>query len=137
MGAGRSASGRSGETLMEAVMQFIRLCHADDIAEGHSRGFDPHAEGQDSVMVVRHGGRLHAWRDACPHHGGTPMAWWKDHYLNAASTRIVCASHGAQFDIETGECTLGPCMGQRLQKVELVITGEREVCIRADQEEMA
>jgi nitrite reductase/ring-hydroxylating ferredoxin subunit len=137
MGAGRSAAGRGGETLMEAVMQFVRLCHADDIAEGQSRGFDPWKDGQDSVMVIRQGGRLHAWRDACPHHGGTPMAWWKDHYLNAASTRIVCASHGAQFDIETGECTLGPCLGQKLRKVRLVVTGEREVCVSAEEEETA
>lgn len=115
---------------MEAVVNLIRLCRADEVGEGQSRGFDPLNEGQDSVMLVRYKGTLHAWRDACPHHGGTPMAWWKDHYLNAAATRIVCASHGAQFDIETGACTLGPCVGQALEKVELVVSESREVCIR-------
>ena len=43
----------------------------------------------------------------------------KDAYLNAARDRIVCAAHGAQFDIATGICTLGPCLGQRLQPVAL------------------
>jgi nitrite reductase/ring-hydroxylating ferredoxin subunit len=49
------------------------------------------------------------------------MAWRKDEYLNAARDRIVCAAHGAQFDIATGVCTLGPCLGQRLEPVVLCV----------------
>jgi nitrite reductase/ring-hydroxylating ferredoxin subunit len=97
----------------------VFLCRLDDLPDGASRGFDPACTGQDTVLVVRYGETLHAWRDACPHHGGTPMAWKKDEYLNGARDRIVCAAHGAQFDIETGVCTLGPCLGQRLQAVQL------------------
>jgi nitrite reductase/ring-hydroxylating ferredoxin subunit len=57
------------------------------------------------------------------------MAWRKDEYLNAARDRIVCAAHGAQFDIATGICTLGPCLGQRLQAVGLVVD-DNEIHIR-------
>jgi nitrite reductase/ring-hydroxylating ferredoxin subunit len=42
------------------------------------------------------------------------MAWRKDAYLNTARDKIVCFVHGALFDIETGLCTLGPCLGDRL-----------------------
>jgi nitrite reductase/ring-hydroxylating ferredoxin subunit len=97
----------------------VFLCRLDDLPDGGSRGFDPAGTGQDTVLVVRRGDAVHGWRDACPHHGGTPLAWRKDAYLNAARDRIVCAAHGAQFDIGTGICTLGPCLGQRLQPVEL------------------
>jgi nitrite reductase/ring-hydroxylating ferredoxin subunit len=45
---------------------------------------------------VRRGEQLHAWRDACPHFGDTPMAWRKDAYLNGDATRIVCHAHGAR-----------------------------------------
>lgn len=107
----------------------VLLCSADAVPEGASRGFDPHGEGQDSVIVVRWHGRLHAWRDACPHHGGTPMAWRKDEYLNADRSRIVCAAHGAQFDIETGACTLGPCLGQSLQRIDITVSAERDIYI--------
>jgi nitrite reductase/ring-hydroxylating ferredoxin subunit len=58
------------------------------------------------------------------------MAWRKDAYLNFERTRIVCAAHGAQFDIETGICALGPCLGQGLQPVELVVTTTRDIRIR-------
>jgi nitrite reductase/ring-hydroxylating ferredoxin subunit len=111
-------------------MDTVFLCRLDDLPDGDSRGFDPWHEGQDSVLVVRRGERVVGWRDACPHHGGTPMAWRKDAYLNFERTRIVCAAHGAQFDIETGACIVGPCLGQGLQPVELVITTTREIHIR-------
>ncbi|NIA52362.1 Rieske (2Fe-2S) protein [Massilia sp. TW-1] len=105
------------------------LCRLDELPDGDSRGFDPARTGQDTVLVVRQDERVFGWRDACPHHGGTPMAWRKDEYLNAARDRIVCAAHGAQFDVATGICTLGPCLGQRLHSVGLVVD-DNEIHIR-------
>ena len=104
----------------------MRLCHLDDLPDNGSRGFDPQRTGQDSVLVVRRGERLFAYADACPHHG-TPMAWRKDAYLNAAADRIVCAAHGAQFEVETGLCTLGPCLGQSLTRMPVALQDNGEV----------
>jgi nitrite reductase/ring-hydroxylating ferredoxin subunit len=106
------------------------LCAQADLGEGQSLGFDPWDEGQDTVLLVRHGGAVHGWRDACPHHGGTPMAWRKNEYLNADRNRIVCAAHGAQFEIGSGKCALGPCLGQALQTVDIFITNEQHIYIR-------
>jgi nitrite reductase/ring-hydroxylating ferredoxin subunit len=89
------------------------LCHLDDLADGTSRGFDPDACGQDSVIVVRRHGLAHVYRNACPHLD-TPLAWRKDAYLNGARDHIACFAHGALFDIATGVCVLGPCLGQHL-----------------------
>ena len=98
------------------------LCHIDDVPDGASRGFDPFDQGQDTVLLVRKGAQVHVWADSCPHHD-TPMAWRKDAYLNAAGDRIVCAAHGAQFEVDTGRCTLGPCLGQFLQPVAVLRDG--------------
>lgn len=98
----------------------MHLCHLDDLPDGGSRGFDPQATGRDTLFIVRRGQALHAYANACPHHG-TPMAWRKDAYLNAAGDRIVCAAHGAQFEIDSGLCTLGPCLGDRLTPVALSV----------------
>ena len=97
----------------------VHLCAASDLAEGSARGFDPAGAGHDQMFVVRRNG-LHAWRNACPHWANTSMAWRKDAFLNADGSRIVCAAHGAQFDIETGVCTLGPCLGQSLYPISLI-----------------
>jgi nitrite reductase/ring-hydroxylating ferredoxin subunit len=102
----------------------VRLCRLEELPEGESRGFDPLGDGHDTMLVVRRGNRLHAWRDACPHIDGVPMAWRKDEYLNAGRDRIVCSAHGALFDIVTGVCTLGPCIGQALQPLQLTVRGD-------------
>lgn len=95
----------------------LRLCRHDDLVDGHSRGFDPLGEGRDTMFVVRRGARLFAWRNACPHYHQARMAWKKDEFLNADRSAIVCGAHGAMFDIETGICWLGPCIGERLTPV--------------------
>jgi nitrite reductase/ring-hydroxylating ferredoxin subunit len=104
----------------------MRLCHLDDLPDGDSRGFDPGASGRDTILVVRQGRNLHAWLDTCPHQG-TPMAWRRHAYLNASRDRIVCSAHGALFDIHSGVCTLGPCLGQALTPVALTLRPDDEV----------
>lgn len=92
------------------------LCHLDDVPPGTSRGFDPGHTGRDTLFAVRRGDGLRVYRDNCPH-ANSPMAWRKDAYLNHAGDAIVCFAHGALFDVDTGACTLGPCIGQSLQAV--------------------
>jgi nitrite reductase/ring-hydroxylating ferredoxin subunit len=99
----------------------VVLCPKNDVSEGESRGFDPLNLGRDTLFVVRHGDQLYAWRDECPHERAASMAWRKNAYLNAARTRIVCGAHGAQFDIVTGLCKLGPCIGQSLEGVRIAV----------------
>lgn len=109
----------------------MRLCHRNDLPEHGSRGFDPKCTGQDSLLLVRKGDGLFAYADACPHHN-TPLAWRKDAYLNGKGDRIVCAAHGAQFEIETGLCTLGPCLGQSLAMVPIIINSQGEIFLAHD-----
>jgi nitrite reductase/ring-hydroxylating ferredoxin subunit len=45
------------------------------------------------------------------------MAWRRHAYLNHAGDRIVCHAHGAQFDVASGRCLLGPALGQSLEAV--------------------
>jgi nitrite reductase/ring-hydroxylating ferredoxin subunit len=120
--AGRGAL-RPWASSVVSVGAEIRLCRLDEIPDGDSRGFDPLREGRDTLMVIRQGTSLHAWRDACPHIGGVPMAWRKGAYLNANRDRIVCSAHGALFDIATGLCTLGPCLGQSLEPMSVRLEG--------------
>lgn len=94
----------------------LPLCRLDEIGDNSARGFDPQRCGQDTLFAVRRGSTLYLYRDLCPH-ASSPMAWRKDEYLNRRRDRIVCYAHGAQFEIETGRCLIGPCLGQSLQAV--------------------
>jgi nitrite reductase/ring-hydroxylating ferredoxin subunit len=114
------------------VTRTVALCRIEELPDGDSRGFDPMGTGQDTVIVIRQRNRVYAYKDACPHYGTSPMAWRKDAYLNADRTRIVCSAHGAQFDITTGACTLGPCLGQSLIAVPTTINDAGELLLAAD-----
>ena len=87
-----------------------------DIPDGGSRGLDADACGEHRAFAVRRGAELRVYRNECPHEAG-PLAWRQDEYLNGARTRIVCFAHGAQFEIDSGLCVLGPCRGRSLQRV--------------------
>jgi nitrite reductase/ring-hydroxylating ferredoxin subunit len=100
----------------------LELCRFDDLADGEARGYSVPGLGR-KVVLVRKGGAIFGYLDSCPHYaGGTPMAWKTDAYLDGEGAHIACHSHGALFDIETGDCVLGPCLGQSLTRVPVSIS---------------
>ena len=97
------------------------LCALAEIADGAARGFDPLGQGRDTMFVVRRGSRVFGWRNFCPHYGHDQMAWAKDGFLGPDGARIVCGAHGAEYEIESGVCIEGPCIGKALVAVPLDI----------------
>ena len=89
------------------------LCHVDDIGENHAKGFEL---GNDSVFAVKRDGQIYVYRNSCPHRG-VELNWLEDQFLDGDGELIQCATHGALFVIESGECIYGPCRGQYLQAV--------------------
>ena len=108
------------------------LTRFDDLVDGTSKCFNLGAPGGPTIFLVRRDNQVFAYRDACPHYGTTPMAWRTDQYLSADGTVIVCAAHGAQFDIATGVCTLGPALGQSLTAVPMRRTLDGELHLGLD-----
>lgn len=88
-----------------------------DIEEGSSKGFDV----EDAYFfVVKRDNNIYLYRNSCPHLG-TPLEWEEDKFLDADGAMIICSTHGALFEIETGRCLAGPCKGQYLQAVDYVL----------------
>ncbi|HCJ29681.1 MAG TPA: MFS transporter [Pseudomonas sp.] len=94
----------------------IRLCAASDIAEGQSKGLE--VEGQ-RLLAIRKDGTLHVYENSCPHRG-VPLEWLADQFLDSSGSLIQCATHGALFLIDSGECVAGPCAGQTLRALPYV-----------------
>jgi nitrite reductase/ring-hydroxylating ferredoxin subunit len=110
-------------------MDRVCLGKIDDIAEGQSKGFDPKGSGNDSLFVVRKGAQLYAYLDICPHYGSTSLPWKRHQYLDGTSNYIVCSAHGALFDIESGRCIRGACVGQSLKKIEVEVLFNNEIWV--------
>jgi len=92
------------------------LCRMEDIPDGGARGFPPAPGGFTGLFAVRQGANVRIYVNSCPHLG-TPLDWVPDRFLSADGSRIVCATHGAEFAIADGTCLRGPCSGDRLERV--------------------
>lgn len=67
-------------------------------------------------FVVRKGDAVFAYENVCAH-VGHPLNWMPDAFLTKDRSSIICSSHGAQFEIDTGLCIAGPCIGKSLRAV--------------------
>jgi len=100
-----------------------RLCRLDEIEEPGSRGFRLGSGSETrALFVVRHGGRVVAYENVCPH-VGSPLDWAPDRFLDIERRFILCATHGALFRIEDGYCVEGPCSGEALKPLRIRVEG--------------
>jgi len=71
-------------------------------------------------FVVRSGNKVYAYQNSCSHLGHS-LNWMPDRFLSKDNASILCASHGAQYEIDTGLCFAGPCVGKSLRSVDVEI----------------
>ena len=89
------------------------LCRTSDIPDGGAKGFDL---GTQRYIVVRESQSFFVYHNRCPHLG-VPLDWMPDDFMDPESGLLRCATHGALFLPETGECVVGPCLGQFLTRI--------------------
>lgn len=80
-------------------------------------------------FVVRQDAGVYAYANVCPHqrHALDLVA---DDFLVSGGQLIRCASHGAMFTLQDGQCVAGPCVGQHLMQLECRVD-EGVVMVRA------
>jgi nitrite reductase/ring-hydroxylating ferredoxin subunit len=71
-------------------------------------------------FVVRQGADVFAYQNYCMH-VGHPLNWKPDSFLTRDRTNIMCSSHGAIYEIATGLCISGPCLGKSLRAMPVEI----------------
>ncbi|WP_375429388.1 Rieske (2Fe-2S) protein [uncultured Sphingomonas sp.] len=118
----------------------VTLGPLDLIPDGKARGFVLEMRaGRFHGFVVRQGVDVHGYVDRCPH-AGLPLAKVLDDYLTPSGDLIACGWHSALFDIETGVCRGGPCVGASLTPwpVEvrdgIIVTASAELIVTASAE---
>jgi len=97
------------------------VCRLAQLQEHGARGFT--IGGGDWPLrgfVVEYGGGVRGYVNHCPH-AGHPLDLLPHRFLTPDRTLIVCASHGALFERDHGQCVAGPCAGQSLQAIPLQI----------------
>jgi nitrite reductase/ring-hydroxylating ferredoxin subunit len=74
-------------------------------------------------FLVRQHGKVYAYTNVCPHQRH-PLNLTPNGFFSVDKTALLCASHGATFKPETGECIGGPCVGKSLTQVATRIEDE-------------
>ena len=81
-----------------------------------------------SILVIRKGETIAAFRNKCPH-AGYPLQHSSGRVIVQEGRYMICAAHGASFTIEGGQCAGGPCnKGDALERVAIVIR-DGNVCV--------
>ena len=101
-----------------------------DLAPGETRLVATADAGTPDIFVVRHGGGAVAYLNDCPH-WHAPLDVVPGRFLDRGREFILCANHGARFDIGSGACVWGPCRGQSLTRVPVTVA-EDTVCLAAE-----
>ncbi len=83
---------------------------------------------QSSFIVIKKREKIFIYINRCPHMH-VPLNWEPNKFLDKSGDLIQCSTHGALFQIETGECLQGPCLGQSLQAIPHKIK-DGEICIK-------
>jgi nitrite reductase/ring-hydroxylating ferredoxin subunit len=68
------------------------------------------------AFVVRFQGAVHAFVNKCQHQR-TELDWNPGEFFDAERLYLICATHGALYEPDSGLCIEGPCRGARLAAV--------------------
>lgn len=99
----------------------IYVCEAGALEEG-GKGvrFPVTAGGEDTTgFVVRYGGSVYGYLNRCAH-VPIELDWAEGEFFESSGLYLMCSTHGAIYDPETGRCAGGPCRGGRLRPLALI-----------------
>jgi nitrite reductase/ring-hydroxylating ferredoxin subunit len=82
----------------------------------------PHVTG----FVIRFANKPYAYINQCAHMP-VELDWNEGEFFTREKDFLICATHGAHYQPDTGYCIYGPCKGKRLQS--LVVTERDEQVI--------
>ena len=100
----------------------VTLATLESIEDGGFAEAEAEIDGSpESLILHRDGQAVRAWLNVCPH-AGRRLDWAPGQFLNSKDGLLVCAVHGASFELQRGECVAGPCRGDCLKAVAVEVS---------------
>lgn len=118
-------------------MRTIRVTGAGTLKHGETRVFTwPSEYGDLEGFIIRAGapstspgqGALRAYENKCKHLP-IPLDYGDGEFWFDAIDRIVCKTHGATYEPDTGYCDDGPCEGASLTRFDIEMDGDDAVVL--------
>ena len=106
--------------MSNAMVEPVRVCASDELVDGGAgvRCTATYGGGEAVVFFVRYDGRAYGYLNRCAH---VPMEldWSEGQFFESSGLYLMCATHGAIYEPDTGKCVGGPCRGGRLRPVQV------------------
>jgi nitrite reductase/ring-hydroxylating ferredoxin subunit len=106
------------------VTNRVAIAQVGELAPGQTKKFLFQLDGQEvEAFLLNVGGQHHAYVNRCRH---VPMSldWVENQFFTEDGQYVQCATHGAYYVPDTGECIAGPPCGKSLVRVPLTIEGD-------------
>jgi nitrite reductase/ring-hydroxylating ferredoxin subunit len=97
---------------MTAEGELVPLCNSGELVDGGMAvPFDVVYAGQTCrAFAIRYQGRPHAFLNRCTH-VAMEMDWQPNRFFDDTGRWLLCGTHGAVYQPDTGACAGGPCRG--------------------------
>jgi nitrite reductase/ring-hydroxylating ferredoxin subunit len=105
----------------------VVVARVSELPPGQTKKFFLEIDGrEEECFVVNVAGTLHAYVNRCLH---VPMTldWVENQFFTEDRRYILCATHGACYEPDTGECVSGPPCGKFLIRVPLTVRDDEVV----------
>lgn len=111
------------------------VCETIEVQEEEVRGFVLARVIEEKmepwpILIARKGGSFHAYENACPH-AGARLDAATGNFLDEEGNFLRCGAHGALFDLDDGKCFMGPCKGEALKRIEIIVD-DGDICMIDD-----
>jgi nitrite reductase/ring-hydroxylating ferredoxin subunit len=102
-------------------MQKTEIYKIDDLLDTDAKGLVALVGGkQRNIFVARKGEQVFAYLNWCPHNQ-VLIDQIPNKFFNSDKSYIQCSKHGALFNINDGLCVEGPCEGELLKSLNIII----------------
>ena len=99
-------------------MTFLRqkICEYNDLTALSAKEFTL----EKDAFLIYFRQQCYAYENSCPHMRAN-LNWQEGQFFTLDGLFLQCSLHGALFEPSSGLCVRGPCVGESLKKINLVI----------------
>ncbi len=98
-----------------------RLLTTSDTVTERGQGFRfdlPEFGERTTGFLVRFNGNVYAYVNQCAH-VPVELDWSEGDFFDLEKNYLICATHGAHYQPNSGYCVMGPCKGRSLRRLQV------------------
>lgn len=98
-----------------------KICNFNSLAELSCKEFTVNNDtSPKDGFLIYYKKHCYAYKNSCPHTGAN-LNWQEGQFFSFDGRFLQCSLHGALFEPVSGLCVRGPCLGQSLMPIAVVI----------------